>query len=55
MKFLTRLFFCTFVFICFSCEPEELPEQTVINNDGDVYGDTGNEGDVNDEKGTKGT
>lgn len=56
MKFLTRLFFCTFVFVFSSCEPEEMPDQPVINSDvintGDVYGDTGNEGAVNDKKGT---
>ena len=54
MKFLTRLFFCTFVIVFSSCEPEEMPDQPVINSDvinpGDFVGDTGNEGDVIDDK-----
>ena len=55
MKILTRLFFCTFVIVFSSCEPEEMPSQPVITSDeiqpGEVFGDTGgNEQDVIDDK-----
>ena len=56
MKFLTRLFFYTFVFTFFSCDPDGLPTDSNKNEVKPssiikAYGDTGgNEGDIIDGK-----
>lgn len=55
MKTLSRFFFCTFtVALFFSCEPEEMPMEPIGNNEEiaptEIFGDTGNQGDVIDDK-----
>lgn len=56
MKLLTRLFFCTFIVALCSCEPEELPVESVNIQKTEpvkIFGDTGgNEEDVIDDKKT---
>lgn len=55
MKTLSRFFFCIFtVALFYSCEPEEMPMEPVGNNEEiaptEIFGDTGNQGDVIDDK-----
>lgn len=56
MKTLSRILFCTFTVASFlSCEPEELPQDEILENPIELptepVGDTGgNEGDVYDDK-----
>jgi hypothetical protein len=58
MKTLSRILFSTFAVACiYSCEPEELPQDEILENPIELptepVGDTGNEGDVYDKKDPK--